>query len=155
MFALERLVSQYECSMHTLLSYPSIEASIARSMAYTAYEEVFKKVGGKGHTDEQRMIAVKAAQQIERQAISTADLSVQEIIDCDTRYDQGCAGGNPLFAFYFLHHYGVTSTKNYPYTGSMNKCRYRRRNQPIATVETWGILTADHESNMKKVLLLH
>ena len=141
--------------MRTLSSYPSIEASIARSMAYTAYEEVFKKVWGKGHTDEQRMIAVKAAQQIERQAISTADLSVQEIIDCDTRYDQGCAGGNPLFAFYFLHRYGVTSTKNYPYTGSMNKCRYRRRNQPIATVETWGILTADHESNMKKVLLLH
>ena len=99
-----------------------------------------------------RTHSILAAQQIERQSIHTADLSVQELVDCDTRYDQGCAGGNPLLAFYFLHRYGVTSTANYPYTGSQGSCQYKKVDQPIATVETWGILTPDHEDNMEKVL---
>jgi hypothetical protein len=85
-------------------------------------------------------------------SLQTADLSVQELVDCDTRYDQGCAGGNPLLAFYFLHRFGVTSAKNYPYKGKQETCQYHKVDKPIATVETWGILTPDHENNMEKVL---
>ena len=136
----------------------SLEASIARNMAYIAYEEAFSSLGSShGHKsdkldDDHTTFAVLAAQEIERQSISTADLSVQELVDCDTRYDQGCAGGNPLLAFYFLHRFGVTSSKNYPYTGTMDSCKYHKVDQPIATVESWGILTPDHENNMEKVL---
>lgn len=65
---------------------------------------------------------------------------------------QGCAGGNPLFAFYFLHHYGVTSKRTYPYTAKKDTCSVPKVDQPVAKVESWGILTPDHEDNMEKVL---
>lgn len=64
----------------------------------------------------------------------------------------GCAGGNPLLAFYFLHKYGVTSSKNYPYVGTQNVCNLSKVGEPIATVDTWGILTEDHEDNLEKVI---
>ena len=130
----------------------TLEASIARNMAYSTYEDTYSSVQKSSDDMDPRLFAVAAAQQIEQQSISTADLSVQELVDCDTRYDQGCAGGNPLLAFYFLHRFGVTSTKNYPYTGTMGTCNYHKVDQPIATVKTWGILTPDHENNMEKVL---
>ncbi|KAL9185737.1 hypothetical protein ACHAXT_003514 [Thalassiosira profunda] len=135
----------------------TLEASIARNMAYISYEKAFSSVSHShkhrsGELTDPTSIAVLAAQDIERRSIGTADLSVQELVDCDTRYDQGCAGGNPLLAFYFLHRFGVTSSDNYPYTGKMGSCNYHKVDQPIATVESWGVLTPDHENNMEKVL---
>jgi hypothetical protein len=136
----------------------TIEASIARNMAYVAYEDAYSSYyssggGGRGASANygRRRNAVEAARRVERKAIETADLSVQELIDCDTRYDQGCAGGNPLLAYYFLRRYGVTSARNYPYTGRMDTCKYRKVDEPVATVRSWGILTADHENNIEKV----
>jgi hypothetical protein len=98
-----------------------------------------------------RTLAILAAQQVERKSIDIADLSVQELIDCDMN-NQGCAGGNQLLSFYFLHKYGVTSTKNYTYAGTQNVCNQHKVGQPIATLEKWGILTADHENNLEKVI---
>ncbi|KAL7537402.1 hypothetical protein ACHAXR_007795 [Thalassiosira sp. AJA248-18] len=126
-------------------------------MGYIAYEDAYASVASPRRSNGNKPIdptkfAVLAAQEIERQSISTADLSVQELVDCDTRYDQGCLGGNPLLAFYFLHRFGITSSKNYPYTGTQNGCKYHKVDQPIATVGSWGILTPDHENNMEKVL---
>jgi hypothetical protein len=88
---------------------------------------------------------------VERKGFTLADLSVQELIDCDTRYDQGCGGGNPQLAFYYLHKHGVTSSKNYPYVGTQNVCKQHKVG-PIAKVESWGVLTPDHENNLEKVL---
>lgn len=152
----------------------TMESSIARNMAYmgyeTAYNEAVKKssqrhlrdeeeVGGKNDVEspsllleDSRTLAILAAQLVEGKSINVADLSVQELIDCDTRYDQGCAGGNPLLAFYYLHKHGITSSKNYPYVGTQNVCKEHKVLQPIATVETWGILTPDHENNLEKVI---
>lgn len=92
------------------------------------------------------------AKEAEENAIRLADLSVQELIDCDNAIDQGCTGGNPLLAFYFIHRYGLTSTNDYPYTGEQNMCHVRRVADPIATSQSWGILTMDHEDNMETVL---
>eukprot|EP00986_Skeletonema_menzelii_P004473 scaffold1527_cov145-Skeletonema_menzelii.AAC.7 len=154
----------------------TMESSIARNMAYIGYETAYNEAvttaasTTKRHLgevevesdvtkkedhavfDDSRTLAVLAAQQVEHKSIDLANLSVQELLDCDTRYDQGCAGGNPLLAFYFLHKYGVTSTKNYPYVGTQNACNLHKVRQPIATVETWGVLTADHENNLEKVI---
>ena len=150
----------------------TMESSIARNMAYIGYETAYNEaIKTKTSTkrrhlesdvttnnendaalEDSRTLAVLAAQQVERKSIDMADLSVQELLDCDTRYDQGCAGGNPLLAFYFLHKYGVTSTKNYPYVGTQNTCNLHKVGQPIATVETWGVLTKDHENNLEKVI---
>lgn len=142
----------------------TMESSVARNMAYIGYETAVKsstttkrylgeEEGKEGDAtaskegdalfEDSRTLAVLAAQQVERKSIDLADLSVQELLDCDTKYDTGCAGGNPLLAFYYLHKYGVTSSKNYPYVGTENVCNLHKVDKPIATVETWGILTAD------------
>lgn len=155
----------------------TMESSIARNMAYIGYETAYNEAlkiktttstkrhlgeeevesdftlkEGDADFEDSRTLAVLAAQQVERKSIDIADLSVQELLDCDRRYDQGCAGGNPLLAFNFLHKYGVTSTKNYPYVGAQNTCNLHKVGEPIATVESWGILTEDHEDNMEKVI---
>ena len=127
-------------------------ASIARNMAYIAYEDAYSsREATRAGSSYRRRYAVDLAQRVERKSIDAADLSVQELVDCDTRYDQGCAGGNPLLAFYFLHRFGATSASNYPYTGKMDTCKYRKVDEPVATVKSWGILTADHENNIEKV----
>lgn len=94
------------------------------------------------------------ARRAERDAIEIADLSVQELIDCDTAFDQGCIGGNPVLAFDFIHRYGLTSSKNYPYIGKRKSCLFKTVANPIATVKSWGILTPNHEDNMELVLRL-
>lgn len=73
-------------------------------MAYIAYEEAFSSVtsphSSKSNSDnapDPTTFAVLAAQEIERQSINTADLSAQELIDCDTRYDQVCAAAVLMF----------------------------------------------------------
>ena len=127
-------------------------------MAYIAYGDAYSsREAARAGSSYRRRYAVDLAQRVERKSIDAADLSVQELVDCDTRYDQGCAGGNPLLAFYFLHRFGVTSARNYPYTGKMDTCKYRKVDEPVATVKSWGILTADHENNIEKVrcLFLH
>ena len=185
-------IEQGSCgSCWAVSSLGTMEASIARNMAYIGYEAAYNEAvksvqrhldevgeGGaveegsdedvlsnktddeeEGDTlspsisfDESRTLAVLAAQQVERKSIELADLSVQELIDCDTRYDQGCGGGNPQLAFYYLHKHGVTSSKNYPYVGTQNVCKQHKVGQPIAKVESWGVLTPDHENNLEKVL---
>ena len=93
-----------------------------------------------------------AAREAEAEAFGKADLSIQELVDCDTRYDQGCTGGNPLLAYYFIHRYGLTSTTNYPYKGKQRECRVDKVTSPIATAESWGVLAPNHEDNMELVL---
>jgi hypothetical protein len=88
----------------------------------------------------------------EHSTIKMARLSVQELVDCDTAADQGCTGGNPLLAYSFIRRYGLTSEKNYPYEGEEGVCRVRKVASPVATAQSWGILTSDHEDNMALVL---
>ena len=119
----------------------TLEASIARNMAYVAYKDAYSfdtssHISSKGDSspssskkgdDDPTMFAVSATQEIERRSIDTADLSVQQLVDCD----QSCAGGIPHLAFYFLHRWGITSAKNYPYTGTKDSCKIDKIDQPI------------------------
>ena len=148
------IISKNSGSCWAISALGSMEASITRNMAYMAYETTYKHTPSTDYPTKSdlRSLSISTAQTIELRSLQTADLSVQELVDCDTRYDQGCSGGNPLLAFYFLHRFGVTSSSSYPYTGKQNTCNYHKVDKPIATVETWGILTPDHENNMEKVL---
>lgn len=96
--------------------------------------------------------AVLLAREAEKDAIDFTSLSVQELVDCDTFADQGCTGGNPLLAFYFIHRFGLTSSAAYPYVGRQDSCKVDLVASPIATVQSWGILTPNHEDNMERVL---
>jgi len=50
-------------------------------------------------------------------------LSAQELIDCDTVWDQGCIGGNPVLAFPYIIRNGLASETKYPYVGIKGNCR--------------------------------
>jgi C1A family cysteine protease len=102
--------------------------------------------------DDKYYDATLFAQYIERQSMDVLNLSIQELIDCDSAVDQGCVGGNPLLAFYFVHRYGLTSNDQYAYVGTKNKCHKKYANQPIATVKSWGILPPNSERHMEVVV---
>jgi hypothetical protein len=96
--------------------------------------------------------AFAVAQRVENQTIQFANLSIQELLDCDTAADQGCTGGNPLLAFYFIHRYGLTRWEEYPYVGFEEKCNKKRRKHPVATAKSWGIISPNHERHMELAL---
>eukprot|EP00005_Dracoamoeba_jomungandri_P001068 CAMPEP_0174257530 /NCGR_PEP_ID=MMETSP0439-20130205/6642_1 /TAXON_ID=0 /ORGANISM="Stereomyxa ramosa, Strain Chinc5" /LENGTH=335 /DNA_ID=CAMNT_0015340641 /DNA_START=40 /DNA_END=1047 /DNA_ORIENTATION=+ len=53
-------------------------------------------------------------------------LSVQQITSCDL-LSFGCSGGNPMFAFSYVHSHGIEADKDYPFTsgnGTTGKCKY-------------------------------
>ena len=53
-------------------------------------------------------------------------LSAQQLLDCDTRWDRGCEGGNPSNAFEYITQHGLAPEAAYPYaslTGRPNPCR--------------------------------
>ena len=53
-------------------------------------------------------------------------LSAQQLLDCDTRWDRGCEGGNPSNAFEYITQHGLAPEAAYPYAsvaGRPTPCR--------------------------------
>jgi hypothetical protein len=130
----------------------SLEASAARREAYIAYTGSLGTKKLKHVNETVRQEAVVNAQNVEQEAFHMLNLSVQELLDCDTAADQGCTGGNPLLAFYYIHRYGLTSWENYPYVGYEDKCHTKRVRDPLATVTSWGVISPNHETHMALVI---
>lgn len=58
-------------------------------------------------------------------------LSVQQLVDCDNRFDRGCNGGNPLYAYQYIERKRLVAWADYPYTAGEGKCRADKFN-PVA-----------------------
>ncbi|KAL6130476.1 hypothetical protein ACLB2K_068855 [Fragaria x ananassa] len=67
-------------------------------------------------------------------------LSEQELVDCDVNTgNQGCRGGFMENAFDYIRKYGITTQKDYPYTGSdgtCNKSKQKKSGVKIGGYET-------------------
>jgi hypothetical protein len=71
-----------------------LEASASRKAAFDAYKYYESKNYNSMDNDTVRDHAIALAQRVEKQTIQFANLSIQELLDCDTAADQGCTGGN-------------------------------------------------------------
>lgn len=153
-FALTIRQQQGSCgSCWAFAATGTLEASASRRVAYEAYENYLQVADSLNDSEnESESMAEVVARHAEQEAIRLAQLSVQELVDCDTAVDQGCTGGNPLLAFSFIHRYGLAASDDYPYLGQQDRCHVRKVANPIATAQSWGILTSDHEDNMEMVL---
>jgi len=77
------------------------------------------------------------------------NLSMQELVDCDTN-DHGCGGGNPPVAYqYIIRAGGLDSYQSYPYVGTDQSCRFNP-SAVAARIQNWGYITTnDNENEMQ------
>ena len=133
-----------------------MEANISRHAAFVAYWAVIEKHHLQKTLDhippDIHQEAVLEAQRAEITTKQQTMLSVQELIDCDTEFNQGCTGGNPLFAYPFIRRYGLVNRTSYPYEGKQTRCHKHLLTTPVATVESWGLIVPKSEENMELVL---
>jgi hypothetical protein len=170
----------------------SLEASAARNAAREFFVRglvQLEKRGGTGASDQDDdMNDLKIQTQIvEAETFAQTNLSIQELLDCDVAADQGCTGGNPLLAFFYIHRYGLVPWEEYPYSGDYNtnknstivneqtvaprvhktafttnvtdvrtvggKCQLDKIANPVATVQSWGLLHKNYEDLIELALL--
>lgn len=148
--------SKGECgSCWAFAAAGSLEASASRRQAREAYDEYLQQATARRDKKSVSTIHKEAkefARDVELAAFEMANLSIQELIDCDTAADQGCVGGNPLLAFYFIHRYGLTTWSRYPYVGYEDICHKKLVSRPVAKVKSWGIVSPNYENDMELVL---
>lgn len=78
-------------------------------------------------------------------------LSEQELVDCDTSYNEGCSGGLMDYAFEFIiSNGGIDSEKDYPYTAVDGTCDTYRKNAHVVTIDDYEDVPANDEVSLKK-----
>ncbi|WOL17928.1 hypothetical protein Cni_G26721 [Canna indica] len=74
-------------------------------------------------------------------------LSEQELVDCDTNYNQGCNGGLMDYAFEFIKRMGgITTEDNYPYTGKQGVCGIPKEKSVAAVIDGYQDVPANDEN---------
>uniref|UniRef100_A0A0C9RQU2 TSA: Wollemia nobilis Ref_Wollemi_Transcript_1347_1845 transcribed RNA sequence n=1 Tax=Wollemia nobilis TaxID=56998 RepID=A0A0C9RQU2_9CONI len=78
-------------------------------------------------------------------------LSEQELVDCDTSYNQGCNGGLMDYAFEFIiKNGGIDTEKDYPYQGVDSQCDLNRKNARVVTIDDYEDVPANDEKSLQK-----
>ncbi|CAN6996324.1 unnamed protein product [Brassica rapa subsp. trilocularis] len=96
--------------------------------------------------------AIGAAEGVNK--IVTEDLislSEQELVDCDTPYNEGCNGGLMNYAFKFIiNNGGVDTEEDYPYKDVDGRCDQTRKNAKVVTIDSYEDVSANSEESLKK-----
>ncbi|KAG8390910.1 hypothetical protein BUALT_Bualt01G0132600 [Buddleja alternifolia] len=80
-------------------------------------------------------------------------LSEQELVDCDTSYNEGCNGGLMDYAFQFIiNNGGIDSEEDYPYTGRDGKCDQYRKNAKVVSIDGYEDVPTYNEKALQKAV---
>ncbi|KAJ8772838.1 hypothetical protein K2173_028015 [Erythroxylum novogranatense] len=81
-------------------------------------------------------------------------LSEQELVDCDTTYNEGCNGGLMDYAFEFIiKNGGVDSEEDYPYIARDAACDPYRKNAKVVTINDYEDVPVNNERALQKALV--
>nr|AAK48495.1 putative cysteine protease [Ipomoea batatas] len=80
-------------------------------------------------------------------------LSEQELVDCDTSYNEGCNGGLMDYAFEFIiKNGGIDTEADYPYTGRYGRCDQTRKNAKVVSIDGYEDVTPYDEAALKEAV---
>ncbi|KAL0684601.1 hypothetical protein Bca4012_051449 [Brassica carinata] len=80
-------------------------------------------------------------------------LSEQELVDCDTSYNQGCNGGLMDYAFEFIiKNGGIDTEEDYPYKAADGRCDQNRKNAKVVKIDGYEDVPENNEAALKKAL---
>ncbi|KAL5987766.1 putative cysteine protease rd21b [Asimina triloba] len=80
-------------------------------------------------------------------------LSEQELVDCDTSYNQGCNGGLMDYAFQFIiDNGGIDTESDYPYNAADGRCDVYRKNAHVVTIDSYEDVPVNDENALKKAV---
>ncbi|KAI3885765.1 hypothetical protein MKW92_036596 [Papaver armeniacum] len=80
-------------------------------------------------------------------------LSEQELVDCDTSYDQGCNGGLMDYGFQFIiENGGIDTEEDYPYKAEDNKCDVKKKKSHAVTIDGFEDVPENDEKALQKAV---
>ncbi|XP_047983323.1 low-temperature-induced cysteine proteinase-like [Salvia hispanica] len=97
------------------------------------------------------IVAVEGINQIKTGSLIS--LSEQELVDCDTSYNQGCNGGLMDYAFEFIiKNGGIDSEEDYPYKGRDGRCDTYRKNAKVVSIDGYEDVPVNNEKALQKAV---
>ncbi|KAJ8498106.1 hypothetical protein OPV22_008658 [Ensete ventricosum] len=80
-------------------------------------------------------------------------LSEQELVDCDTAYNQGCNGGLMDYAFEFIiNNKGIDTEDDYPYRARDGMCDQDRKNAKVVSIDGYENIPQNDEKALQKAV---
>ncbi|RZC48483.1 hypothetical protein C5167_016907 [Papaver somniferum] len=80
-------------------------------------------------------------------------LSEQELVDCDTSYNEGCNGGLMDYAFQFIiNNGGIDSEEDYPYKARDGTCDSYRKNAKVVSIDGYEDVPVNDEKALQKAV---
>ncbi|WOK98259.1 hypothetical protein Cni_G06969 [Canna indica] len=80
-------------------------------------------------------------------------LSEQELVNCDTTYNQGCNGGLMDYAFEFIiNNGGIDTEEDYPYKGYDGQCDQNKKNAKVVKIDNYEDVPENDENALKKAV---
>ncbi|KAI4337008.1 hypothetical protein L6164_015470 [Bauhinia variegata] len=80
-------------------------------------------------------------------------LSEQELVDCDTSYNEGCNGGLMDYGFEFIiKNGGIDTEEDYPYRAVDGTCDPNRKNAKVVTINSYEDVPVNDERALRKAV---